>query len=224
MKLPVGNKCETRAFRPITASELQVRPVDFAPGLLGAVLTRGEVFLRISEVEAYDGTTDPGSHAFGGVSPRCETMAQAPGSLYVYFTYGMHHAVNIVCHEPGGVGGILLRAGEIIAGSDVAARRREALRAKRNQGGGKPLATSQLARGPGNLAVALGFTRADDRSSLLGEQDAAARLWMPRIGVPAAQIGQSGRTGVSGEGGDARRYPWRWYLRGDPTVSAYRRG
>lgn len=224
MKLPVGNKREMQQFRPLQESELQVRPVEFAPRLLGAVLQRGEVSLRISEVEAYDGVTDPGSHAFSGVSARCETMALAPGLLYVYFTYGMHHAVNIVCHRQGEVGGILLRAGEIIAGSQVAARRREALRAKRGHGGGKALAPSQLARGPGNLAVALAFTRADDRSSLFCEQADAPRLWMPLSAVPADLIGQSGRIGVSGEGGDQRRYPWRWYLRGDPTVSAYRRG
>lgn len=226
MKLPVGNKRETPAFRPIRATELHASPVEFAPRLLGGLLTRGQVSLRISEVEAYDGITDPGSHAFGGVSARCQTMALAPGLLYVYFTYGMHHAVNIVCHKDGEVGGILLRAGEIVAGRDIAARRRHALRAKRAQGGGKPLADDQLARGPGNLAVALAFTRADDRRSLFADAPAASaiRLYLPTGAPDAAQIGQSGRVGVSGDGGDAMRYPWRWYLRGDRTVSAYRRG
>src|SRR5664279_2404736 len=90
--------------------------LEVAPDLLGCLLVvdrpPGPVTLRLTEVEAYDGETDPGSHAFRGPTPRNAVMYGAAGHLYTYFTYGMHWCANIVCGAPGVATAVLLRAGE----------------------------------------------------------------------------------------------------------------
>ena len=98
--------------------------LEVAPRLLGAVVRHGEVAVRLTEVEAYDGGNDPGSHAYRGRSDRNATMFGPAGHLYVYFTYGMHHCCNVVCGPSGTPRAVLLRAGEVIEGVDVAAERR----------------------------------------------------------------------------------------------------
>ncbi|RWZ55440.1 DNA-3-methyladenine glycosylase [Labedella populi] len=188
--------------------------VEVAPLLLGAVLRRtdehGTVGVRITEVEAYLGVgEDPGSHAFRRRSPRNATMFGPPGRLYAYFTYGMHVCTNVVCSPEGTASAVLLRAGEVVEGVDIARTRRPAARADRD-----------LARGPARLASALGIPLADDGAAL----DADPYELEMRIGTPLdrALIGSGPRTGVSGPGGgDA--FPWRFWVLGDPSVSPYRR-
>ncbi|BDZ58338.1 putative 3-methyladenine DNA glycosylase [Barrientosiimonas endolithica] len=132
------------------------RPVlEVAPELLGCVVTHAGVGVRLTEVEAYDGSNDPGSHAFRGETPRTRVMFGPPGGLYVYFTYGMHHCANLVCGEDGRASAVLLRAGEVVTGIDLARERRTAGRSTR-------LADRDLARGPARLVQALGITRGDD--------------------------------------------------------------
>src|SRR6478736_491466 len=106
---------------------------DLAPLLLGAVLTHesreGPVSVRHTEVEAYLGPEDslhpdPGSHTFRGQTPRNAPMFGPAGHLYVYFTYGMHHCTNIVCGPEGVASALLLRAGEIVDGVELARQRR----------------------------------------------------------------------------------------------------
>ena len=105
-------------------------PLEVCPRLLGAVLraedSEGAVAVRLTEVEAYRGEEDPGSHAFRGRTARNATMFEAAGAVYVYFTYGMHHCANIVCGPEGLSRAVLLRAGEVIAGAELARRRRPA--------------------------------------------------------------------------------------------------
>jgi len=88
--------------------------LEVAPRLLGATLRHGGVALRITEVEAYDGAEDPGSHAFRGPTTRNAIMFGPPGFLYVYLIYGMHHCANVVCGPEGRAAAVLLRAGEIV--------------------------------------------------------------------------------------------------------------
>jgi DNA-3-methyladenine glycosylase len=183
--------------------------LDVAPALLGATITHAGVTVRLTEVEAYAGTTDPGSHAFRGPTPRTEVMFGPAGHLYVYFTYGMHWCANIVCGPKGEASAVLLRAGEVVAGEDVAASRRIGV------------ARRDWARGPARLATTL---------ALRGEQsglDACmprgpVTLAGPVGGVDAALLRSGPRVGVSGAGGDVAAYPWRFWLEGEPTVSPYR--
>jgi DNA-3-methyladenine glycosylase len=174
--------------------------LDVAPRLLGATLRHGEVALRLTEVEAYDGANDAGSHAYRGKTPRTEVMFGPPGFLYCYFTYGMHVCCNVVTGEEGRASAVLLRAGEVTDGLDLARSRR-------------PGASDRdLARGPARLCKALGIELTDNGNDLvtgpvtleLGEA-ASTTLTGPRVGLR----------------GDPDR-PWRFWLPGEPTVSAYR--
>jgi DNA-3-methyladenine glycosylase len=183
--------------------------LDVAPALLGCTLTHAGVSVRLTEVEAYAGTADPGSHAFRGPTPRTEVMFGPAGHLYVYFTYGMHWCANVVCGPTGEASAVLLRAGEVVGGVDVAAGRRAGI------------ARRDWARGPARLATTL---------ALRGEQsglDACARggpavFHASGEHVAAATIRTGPRVGVAGAGGDAAAYPWRFWLDGEPSVSVYR--
>ena len=185
-----------------------------APLLLGAVLTHegidGPVSVRITEVEAYLGPQDsphpdPGSHTFRGATARNAPMFGPAGHLYVYFTYGMHHCANIVCGPAGMASAVLLRAGEIVAGEELALSRRPTSKAPRD-----------LASGPARLATSLGITTADSGRDAL---EAPFGLELPAR--PAVDVSAGPRVGVSGAGG-THDYPWRFWLSGDPTVSRYK--
>lgn len=191
-------------------------PVAVAPRLLGATLTthspQGDVAVRLTEVEAYRGETDPGSHAYRGRTTRNASMFEAAGVIYVYFTYGMHYCANIVCGPAGSSRAVLLRGGEVTAGLELARRRRPAARTDRD-----------LARGPARLCQVLGLTR-DDDGVRLGPPGSRITLELPgadRAPDPAS-IRTGPRTGVAGPGGDGTIYPWRFWLDGEPTVSPYK--
>ena len=182
---------------------------EVAPLLLGGVLHARGASLRITEVEAYLGEQDPGSHAFRGPTPRTRIMYGPAGFLYVYFTYGMHVCANIVCGPEGEAMAVLLRAGEVIDGLDVARERRVTSRSD-----------ADLARGPARLCVALGITLADNGARLgIGSTDTVFRLDLPQHPVP---LETGPRTGVSGDGG-SDAYPWRFWIPGDPSVSPYKK-
>ncbi len=99
-----------------------------APFLLGATLSvlgpTTAVSVRLTEVEAYLGEHDPGSHAFRGRTARNSSMFEAGGRIYVYSIYGMHHCANIVCGPAGSASAVLLRAGEVTRGVEAARARR----------------------------------------------------------------------------------------------------
>jgi len=172
-----------------------------APGLLNAVLRHGDVAVRISEVEAYAGPDDPGSHAYRGKTRRNAVMFGPAGRLYCYFTYGMHVCSNVTVGPEESPSAVLLRAGEVVAGAGVARERR-------------PGASDRdLARGPARLCRALGIELTDNGTDL-----SAGPITL-ELGPPPAEVLTGPRVGLRG----AADRPWRFWVAGDPTVSAYRR-
>ena len=172
-------------------SVLERPAVEAAPLLLGATLRRGGVAVRLTEVEAYAGPLDPGSHAFRGRTPRTEVMFGPAGFLYCYFVYGMHVCANVVTGPDGEAGAVLLRAGEVV-GDDI----------------GHP------ARGPARLCRALGITL-EDNGTDLRSGPVTLQLGEP---VPSRAVSTGPRVGLRA----APDTPWRFWLTGEPSVSAYR--
>lgn len=218
------------AMRALLAS---LEPDEAAPRMLGARLRAsgpdGEVLLRLTEVEAYAGENDPGSHAFRGRTARNAAMFGEAGRLYVYFSYGMHRCANAVVGPTGAARAVLLRGGELLAGAPLARRRRAAFR----RPGAPPVADDDLARGPANLARALGIELDDDGADLAGDgrpADAGASgaayalellddaEWREQA---RPRLRRSPRTGVAAPGG-LPPFDWRWYLDGAAGVSPYR--
>jgi DNA-3-methyladenine glycosylase len=174
-----------------------------APRLLGAVIRHGQVAVRLTELEAYDGATDPASHAYRGRTARNAVMFGPPGHLYLYFTYGMHWAGNISCGPEGFGSGVLMRAGEVIEGIELARSRRGRMRDR------------DLARGPGRLTQALGLHPQHKGCDLLG--DGPVHLEGPAEMPEMIMVGP--RVGVSVE---ADR-PWRFWIGDSSFVSDYKR-
>ena len=217
--------------------------VEVAPDLLGCVLEHetadGLVAVELTEVEAYAGRSDPASHAYRGKTKRNAVMFGPPGHAYVYFTYGMHFCVNMVClGEQGSASAVLLRAGAIIAGEDLARTRRtrgpvpEGPVSKGSVSESRArIAPRDLARGPARLCQALGIDRALDGADvcvagaplrmLSGAGNPARSAVLARGDAPPGtprRIVTGPRVGVS----SAAEIPWRFWYDGDPTVSVYR--
>lgn len=185
----------------MTLEEALAGPAELvAPRLLGAFLTHAGVTVRLTEIEAYAGADDPGSHAYRGRTPRTEVMFGPAGHLYAYFTYGTHTCANIVCGEEGTASACLIRAGEIVDGIELARERRPGVRDR------------DLARGPARLCQALDIRLEDNGAPLAG---GAFEL---RLTEPPQSYRTGPRVGLRG----APERPWRFWLEGEPTVSAYR--
>lgn len=155
-----------------------------AQSLVGATLTtegfRGSTRITITEAEAYGGSDDPASHAFGGQTVRNSPMFGPAGTLYVYLSYGMHWCLNVVTGEVGDPEAVLIRAGIPNQGQELIIERR-----------GR---TDHLADGPGKLTQALGV---DDSLngrhighvsclSIVAPRRAPVVEWKPRVGLARA--------------------------------------
>jgi len=197
----VGIRARRTPLRTVLA-----RPApEAARGLLGCLVTAGDVTVRLTEVEAYGGVgADPASHAHRGRTPRNGIMFGPPGYAYVYFVFGMHWCLNVVVEPAGQAAAVLVRAGEVVDGLDTARLRR-----------GAAVPTRDLARGPARLTTALGIDKSADGTSLV---DGSGPLTLAPPTAPVDAIASGPRVGVVG-GADT---PWRFWLAGDPTVSAYR--
>ena len=193
--------------RPLPRAFFARPPLRVAAALLGRVLVleRGSTLLagRIVEVEAYLGAADPASHAFRGRTARNAVMFGPAGHAYIYFTYGMHYCLNVVTGPKGRASAVLLRALEPLAGLGAMRRRR----------GIVPI--EALARGPGNLARALGLTRAENGWDLT-----RGPLWISDLPADRGKlrIVRGPRIGIR----LAADRPWRLRLDGHASVSGER--
>jgi DNA-3-methyladenine glycosylase len=143
-------------------------------------------------------------------------MFGEPGRLYVYFTYGMHWCANVVCGSVGAASAVLLRAGEVVDGLEVAESRRPGVIQR------------DLARGPARLTMTLALGREENGIDISANDSAfvvRAAIGGSSSSVSSGAVMRTGpRVGVSGPGGDVASYPWRFWLEGEATVSAYRPG
>nr|WP_018350044.1 DNA-3-methyladenine glycosylase [Longispora albida] len=177
-----------------------------AKALLGWEFSAHGSTVRLTEVEAYAGVgADPASHAHRGPTPRNQIMFGPPGYLYVYFVYGMHWCANVVLGGEGEASALLLRAGEVVGGIDLARERRPGVR------------DHDLARGPARLCTALALGREANGAYLLG--DGPIRLRPPAEPADPARIATGPRVGVA----VGSETPWRFWLTGEPSVSVYKR-
>jgi DNA-3-methyladenine glycosylase len=181
-------------------------PVVVAWELIGCVLTvcrdGATVAGRIVEAEAYAGPGDPASHA-SRLAVAKQAMAGPPGTVYTYLSYGIHTMMNIVSHEPGQAGGILLRAIEPLAGLDVMRERRRLDDAHR------------LGKGPGSLGQAFGIRLTD-----IGTDIFCSPSFDVTYGEARHQVHAGPRIGIS----KATLAPWRFFEHPSPFVSGHRRG
>ncbi|MGI9601150.1 MAG: DNA-3-methyladenine glycosylase [Acidimicrobiales bacterium] len=187
---------------PLPRCFFEGRATDIAPDLLNKVIEVGDRSGRIVEVEAYEGTDDPGSHGFRGITPRTEVMFGAAGHLYVYFTYGMHWCANVVCGPRGTCSALLLRGIEPLTGID-------AMRAARPKARRPP----DLTNGPAKLCQALGID--GDHNGVDVTDPLGAVIVGDGGTTPPANPVQTTRIGLS-KGADL---PWRWYVADTPYVS-----
>jgi DNA-3-methyladenine glycosylase len=180
---------------------------DVARGLLGQFVVSeteaGRTAGRIVETEAYLGRDDPASHAARLKQGRVEAMWGEPGIAYVYRSYGVHAMLNVVAEPNGETGAVLIRALEPTEGIAL-------MRLRRGVADDRLLCS-----GPGRLCQALGITLDLHGVDLVTSE----RLWIAP-GEPAREIAMSGRIGIS----RGQEHPWRYWIAGNPYVSAHRRG
>jgi DNA-3-methyladenine glycosylase len=182
------------------AREFYARPVlDVARDLVGCTLTHGGSAGVIVETEAYH-QSEPACHAFVGVTPRTRVLFGAPGTAYVYRSYGIHALVNAVC-EPAGIGAaVLIRALEPIAGLETM-RERRGLHA-----------VEQLCSGPGKLTQALAIGLELNDSDLVA---GPIRLGQRPPGWEDVGVVTGTRVGIT----KAPELEWRFCATGSRSVS-----
>jgi DNA-3-methyladenine glycosylase len=205
--------------RRLRRADYAVGPEALARALIGRRLVRvlpgGERLAGIIvETEAYLGVPDRGAHSFGGRrTARTEPMFGPPGTAYVYFTYGMHHCMNVAAGEEGDPVAVLIRALEPTEGL-------EAMKTNRSGAGAREVKPTALCSGPGRLCQALAI----DRTFSGVDLTASGELFLEHGLGPAAlgELVNTPRIGLAeGPRGAAE---WagarlRWFLAGNVHVS-----
>jgi len=181
--------------------DLSSDAVEAAQQLLGWRLSTSFAGVRtevvIVETEAYRGADDPASHAYRGRTERNASMYEAPGTLYVYRSYGMHWCANVVAGPVGEPSAVLVRGGLPVIG---VARMQE----RRGR-------SDHVADGPGRLCAALGITGTHDGTLL---RQGPVRL-LPRRSKEPITIEVTPRIGIT----RAVDRPWRFVARGSDRSS-----
>jgi DNA-3-methyladenine glycosylase len=183
---------------------LKLSSLDAAPLLLGCILSRktpeGELAVKIVETEAYH-QDDPASHSYRGLTVRTAPMFEEGGTIYIYFTYGMHYCVNIVVGQKGVGEAVLLRAGEPLKGIEIMKKHRGVEN------------IYNLTNGPAKLTQALGIISTGLSGKKLDSEN--LRLSAPQKPLAFLDIVSSPRIGIK----QATENPWRFYIKDNPFVS-----
>ena len=189
--------------RPLSRAFFARDALTVAPALLGKTLLHGETGGVIVETEAYAGPGDRACHAFGGKrTARTEVLFGEAGHAYVYLIYGMYCCLNVVTGQPEEPQCVLIRALRPTLGLEAMAARR----------GGKP--ERELCRGPGKLCMALDI----DRTLTGRDMTEGDFVILDGSDIPEERIGTSPRIGVD-YAGEAKNWPWRFFVRDEPCVS-----
>lgn len=184
-----------------------------AKELLGKILVHNingvELSGRIVETEAYMGVTDKAAHSYGGrKTKRVEPMYGLPGFAYIYFIYGMYYCFNVVTREEGIPQAVLIRALE--PATEV--RRMAFNRFNKDYEDLSKYQKRNITNGPGKLCMALAIDKSLNKQDLCGD---ILYVEQDRVDVP---ITTSKRIGID-YAGEAKDYPWRFYVSGNPYVS-----
>ncbi len=185
--------------------------VTVARALLGQRLVRIQCGQRLAgiivETEAYLGICDKASHTYNGKhTTRNRSMWGTCGHAYVYFTYGMHHCVNVVTGHIGEPIAVLLRALEPVEGLELMFRQRPKAKQLEN-----------LCSGPAKLAQAMAIDRSLDGTDLTANGDLFIECERRRAHA-GLRIGVSGRVGV-GYAQEWTDKPLRFFLKGNRHIS-----
>lgn len=186
----------------LTQAFYECDALTVAPELIGKLLCRGDVVLRISEVEAYCHPDDSASHCRMGRTPRNEPMWGPAGRAYVYLCYGMHHMLNIVTNCEGEGAAVLIRACELVSGHELVRERREGI------------SGPNALTGPGKVGAALALTLANTGASLCDASD----LYLLDAPPPAGIL-HGPRVGIGYASPAHQRAPWRFALADSAWVS-----
>ena len=188
---------------PLIPARFYAREAEVvAPELLGMLLCRDGVVLRITEVEAYRWPGDTACHARHGQTARNDSLWGPPGRAYIYLCYGLHHMLNLVTGRDGEAGAVLVRAAEPVAGLETVHERR--------RGANGP----GLLAGPGRLGAALGLDLGINRERLFRRGGLEVRR-----GAPPSAILCGPRVGIDYAESDHRALPWRFAVAGSRWVS-----
>lgn len=178
-------------------------PEVVAPELVGVIVRRGPVALRIVEVEAY-AQHDTACHAHKGLTPRTAPLFGPPGHAYVYLCYGIHKMLNMTAAEEGTAAGVLIRGAEVVDGIDVVVARRGVA------------ASAGICAGPGKIGVALDLSTADTGRDLID----GAFLSLTR--GPPVRLVTGPRVGIDYADLVDRRRKWR-FADGDSKAVTHRK-
>ncbi len=193
--------------------------VEVAQKLLGACLVRrldGETLVcRITETEAYVGRCDKACHAYNyRRTPRTSTMFMAPGHAYIYFTYGMHHCLNLVTEPEGEPSAVLIRAVEPLAGVETIRRLRFGHKPE------TPYQRKHFLDGPGKICQGLALTRAENGMDLTGDTlfvcGSPTDVGLPCPAPVRERLRVGTRIGID-YAEEARDFPWRFWLEKEQT-------
>lgn len=172
--------------------------------MLWRVTPEGVTSGRIVETEAYLDAADRASHAAWSKRGQ-DVMKRAPGTIYIYRSYGMHWMLNIVAHAPEAVGAVLIRAVEPLEGLELMEQRRRTTDIR------------QLCSGPGKLCQAFAIDEAMHKVDLTTSHE----IWItPGRSHGEIDIAVGERIGIT----KSPELPLRFFEVGSRFVSAHRRG